>query len=246
MLNHIKSQLVLSVLLFLACATTGYAQEHVKWNIKGQEAYKKGQLDSAILAFTKSTSIEPGYEKAHFNLAMAHFKQKDYSNALNSFNTVLTLNTSNALSSYYKSFCLYYLKDFEQALSSFDQTITLMPKKKELYFYAASICNLSGNKEQEITYHDRLLKVYPNDYKSLMARAHLQNDLQHFDLALKDLDLAITADPSAAEPLLLRGIIRINHGDIDTGCIDLRKAKEFGENSKNLEDLLQQYCTASE
>ena len=102
------------------------------------------------------------------------------------------------------------------------------------------------DKDKELDVYDKLLNLFPNEYKAVIQRANLHNEMQNFELALSDLDKAIVLNQFEAEPYLLRGIIHLNFGRIDLGCKDLVMAEAMGSNAPALLDLKPEHCNTEE
>ena len=67
-----------------------------------------------------------------------------------------------------------------------------------------------------------------------------KSNLGDYKGAIQDYNKAIELDPNLAEAYLNRGVAKILHGKIYSGCLDLSKAGELG----NMEayDLIKKYC----
>jgi tetratricopeptide (TPR) repeat protein len=118
----------------------------------------------------------------------------------------------------------------------------MFPGNKDLFYYLALMYSADGEKEQEIEVYTELLDNFPDEYKALMNRALLYNDLQKFEEAVADLSMAIQIDPEDPEPRVLRGVIFIDSGKTDQGCIDLKRAYELGDKSAAVIELIPMHC----
>lgn len=217
-------------------------QEHIKLSLSGTEKFKKGDLNGGMEDFKKSVEIDPGYSKGYFNLGLAAYKMDMFEEAAHSFEKVIELDSSIKQAFYYLPYCYKGTGEIDKAKNAFEHAIKLFPQNRDLYYYLALMHSHDHNKEAELKVLDQLLEKYPNEYKAIMNRALLLNDLQRFKGALEDLSHAIKINDQDPESRLLRGIININLGYIEEGCVDLKRAKELGDKSAAILELIPMHC----
>ena len=87
---------------------------------------------------------------------------------------------------------------------------------------------------------DRMIIEYPEDAELYIARADVEREMGHIDLALTDLDEAIKLSPSSINAYLLRGDIYLIQGKKMLAKADFEKALRLGVPSAQLVERLNQ------
>ncbi|MCB0481201.1 MAG: tetratricopeptide repeat protein [Flavobacteriales bacterium] len=217
-------------------------QEHIEYNTAGAAKFQTGEYDAAIQDFKKSLEYKPDYATARFNLALAYFNLKMYKDAKESFALLQKSDPEILESSYYAPFCSFYLGDYESAKMELERAINQFPEKTELYDHLARIYIKEDEIGKEEQVYNRLLAVDPNNIKALFHRALINSEMQEFNDALADYTRVLNLDPKHTMAYANRGVILINLGKIEDGCADLKKAKELGDNSPAVKELIPVHC----
>jgi len=89
--------------------------------------------------------------------------------------------------------------------------------------------------------YDGVLEIKPAHHTANFKKGMCLLKLHKQQEAIPFFDAAILAKPRYTEALAERGVAKLNLGD-SSGCDDLRHAKELGEKSGAIEDLLGRYC----
>jgi tetratricopeptide (TPR) repeat protein len=93
----------------------------------GLLAVQRGQMDSALVFFKKTTEFLPDYPDGWINLALAYDQSKQYPQALRAFKRSIDLDPDNALAFYNLGLTLGKLRLFEEALEAFRMAIEIRP-----------------------------------------------------------------------------------------------------------------------
>ena len=217
-------------------------QDHIQYSISGAQKFKQGDAEGGMNDFRKSVEVAPGYTKGFFNLGIAAYKMELYEEAANSFMKVLELDSGIMEAYYYLPYCFHSNGDIMKAEKSFRNAIDMFPGNKDLFYYLALIYSQEDEKEKEIGVYTELLDNFEDEYKALMNRGLLYNEIQEFEKAKIDFGNAILIDPTDAEPRVLRGVIYINEGNTQKGCVDLMRARELGDKSAAVIELIPTHC----
>lgn len=90
-----------------------------------------------------------------------------------------------------KADCYRYSNDFEAAVYFYGQVVEMDQDCKEAYMHLASIFVKTGDIVKAIENLDEILELDAADYSALELRADLFFDLEEFELAIKDYELAL-------------------------------------------------------
>jgi tetratricopeptide (TPR) repeat protein len=64
-------------------------------NYEGDKFFNSKQYADAVTAYQQAVALEPSFVKAHFNLALAYDKSRDYSEAIDEYEHTLTVDGGN-------------------------------------------------------------------------------------------------------------------------------------------------------
>ena len=82
-------------------------------NNAAYHAYHDGNLEAAEAAYLAALVLDPGYERAHYNLALLYFEQGRYAEAHEHFVSALMIDEANA--QYHFDYAANYVARFRQA-----------------------------------------------------------------------------------------------------------------------------------
>lgn len=108
-------------------------------NGKGNEAFKASLLPSAVENYQQAVALEPYYEEANFNLALAYDKSQEYAKAIDQYKRTIAFNSKN-YTAYNNLARLYILqsKDYNGALRLLDRllsSIRELPPENHYYLF---------------------------------------------------------------------------------------------------------------
>jgi tetratricopeptide (TPR) repeat protein len=127
----------------------------------GEEFYKAGEADNAMVEFYKALEINPDNEMAHLRLGFLLFNVKNrQEEGLKHLNRVLQLNPQNAFAHYDLGMALLFQKKFQMAVEHLARAQALMPTGYDLQYNLIDM-----NLNLGIAYY------YIKDYKK--SSAHL-------------------------------------------------------------------------
>ena len=97
-----------------------------------------------------------------------------------------------------------------------------------------------GNLQKALEILNKMLVEDPQDAALYVARAGIEQDMQHVDLAMIDLEEALKLNPSQTEAYLMRGQIYLFQKKKNLAKQDFEKAMSLGVPQADLRGLLQQ------
>ena len=173
-----------------------------------------GKNDLARMDYSLALDIEKDNEEALLMRAYIYMQQRDYKMARADYAHLLKLNPG----SYNGRLGLATL---EQKEGKYEEALTILN---------GMIAGKPASSEDE---NSRYAVLY-------VARAGVEKDLNHIELALMDLDEAIRLDASQAEAYLIRGEIYLSQKKKELAKHDFEKAISLGVPQADLRGLLQQ------
>mgnify|MGYP001209466606 CR=1 FL=1 len=212
------------------------------YNNLGNIYLKQNSFVKAINYFSKAIENNNTDPAFYINRAFAYEKTNENKLALSDYNYAIQLSGDN--DEYYRKRGLFHTgtSNFDKAISDFNKAILLNPENAENYYHRgiaklSSRDNMEGQedliiaanagneKAQKIIAEVLFPQVENSEYLALCLKAALKYKLNKYPEAIIDLDKAISMNPKAAKPYLLRGLSKIQQKNMNSGCKDLKTAR---------------------
>lgn len=162
------------------------------------------------------------------------FNAGHYTNALNGFDKLISLDSADYASWAFRARTLYFLKRDDEALFAFNKAIAINPKYYECYSYRATFYSLNGQFELAIKDINMALIGKKDDTKLLETRAGYFLRSNKFDNAISDCNYLLQLDPKNAKILYFRGIALKKTGNIEKALADFNNSIEINPNNAEI------------
>lgn len=132
--------------------------------------------------------------------------------------------------------------DYEGGILDYTMALELEPYDNLVYVARGTALYNIGDYEAAIADFTKSIEF---DEMEFTAESYYRRALSKFQMdnntgALEDLDLAIENDELSTEYLELRAVLKFELGQIESGCLDLKKALELG--STTAEQSIKDFC----
>jgi tetratricopeptide (TPR) repeat protein len=220
-MNKLLTQYILltSILLTTSCSNTEEQSKKAD-NYIDKGLYKKALpiLDEMIA--DDSENIDALLDHGFCNLMLGRSEQ-----AAHDYSEVLLLDRRNLLALYGRS----------QAYSEMN---LLNPALRDL-------SNAIFTKGGGFVWVDEEKNTQPEAYDIsledlVLERGIIHYELNHLDRAASDLNYCIERNVAPEEAYYYRGLIYLSYDEKEKGCVDLEKARSFG--NTDADTIIQQYC----
>ena len=128
-----KRLLNILILLLLAGTLMIQAQSAKQYYKAGEEFAKKMSFTEAIDQYTKAIELDPDYEKAYIQRAMAYTKLEDYENAAADFDRAIVFNEKDPGLYYYSGMAYHLQGKNNLALSKLNKAVDMKNNFLEAY-----------------------------------------------------------------------------------------------------------------
>ncbi len=174
------------------------------------DKFFKKNYIGAIADFTTTIRHDSGFIQAYENRGVAKYYLQDYRGAVDDFNKALKINPNDYNTYGRRGWAKYYLQDSRGAIDDFTKALEGGRNDAEYY-------NIRGE-----------VKYYLRDYKGAMDDF---NRVIKFRAGNKE---------QRSKAFYWRGLIEIDLGQKDNGCLDLQKAGKLG--FARAFELIEVYC----
>ena len=193
---------------------------------------QEGSFKKRLNKFTKLVEVA---DKA--------FKADNYGEALKRYDKALDMKIRKCYPYFYRGICKSKLGDYRGAIQDYNKAIEYVDTKNNLsvFYLNRSICKSKlGDYRGAIQDCIRILDNGDYGQKVFVQLSLNYIYLRNLDYALEYLVKAIQMDPKDKEAYRLRGIVYLELGQKEFGCLDLSKAGELG--SKEAYDIIREHC----
>ena len=136
---------------------------------------------------------------------------------------------------------IYVLRrDYPAARIDYNRLLELDPQSYSGRLGLATLEQKEGKFREALAILNKMIVEYPEDATLYIARADVERDMKHEDLALVDLEEAIRLDASSADAYLLRGNIYLVQKKKALAKSDFEKAISLGVPPADLHEQLKQ------
>lgn len=120
-------------------------------------------------------------------------------------------------------------KDYEGALEEINKSIKLGPSPDKFYYknsylLRAQVNKAMGNYESALKDINVFIEYDPKIEKAYEIRQEIKYDMKDFTGAIEDANIMLILNPKSGEAYAHRGLNKLQLGQKDKACIDLRKA----------------------
>ena len=115
-------------------------RDYELWYLLGNLSQDLNNDTNASFFWQKSITMNPEFDKAHYNLANVYLKEKRYNSAVKEYKLAIKYKKDFAYY-YYNLGCAYLgLKEYKEAKSSFEKAIKLKSNVADFYYNLAFAC----------------------------------------------------------------------------------------------------------
>ena len=147
-----------------------------------------------------------------------------YAQAIENFNVLARLDTSDYWTFFYRGIAKYNLGDIRGAQQDFDASVRINPVFTNGYHYRAITLSRFGRYEEALDDFDRAIELRPGNIGVYFSRGVTYFLAQQFESAVSDFDRYIKKEPKDPSAYLNRGASLLFLGDTLRAINDYNKA----------------------
>ncbi len=170
----------------------------------------------------ENSSNEIGY----FLKGVVNGMANNYTNSLEAYDNVISLNPKAAFAYFNRANIRYELEEYLYSERVYSDNVTIswdkIPPPSE------ESISREPDFDAVLQDYDRVIQLEPSLSFAWFNRANILNRMKHYNSAILDYSQALKMNPEMAEAWFNRGLTHIYLDQIDMGCSDLGKAGELG------------------
>lgn len=210
---------------------------------------RQHQYDKALESYTLALNIAPRTVPILMNRAALYLELGKDELARVDYALVLDIEAFNQEALLMRAYIYRQMRDYKSARSDYERLLKLNPQSYNGRLGLAMLEQKEGRYKEALSILNSMItdkadgatQITAPLYAVLyVARAGVEKDMQHIDMALIDLEEAIQLDPSQSEAYLMRGQIYLSQKRKELARRDFEKAVTLGVPQADVRDLLQQ------
>ncbi len=175
---------------------------------------KQKRTHEAVPVFQRLSELQPGNEKALYDLAVVQFLTGQYRNVITTLDSAATRESPDAdvldlLGEAYEA-----VSETERALGALRRAIGASPKVSRYYADLAYVCLTHGYFQQGIETLDAGLRQSPDAASLYVVRGVLYSELAQYEKGLSDFKTAEKLDPNVELGSEARGLADLQRNDL--------------------------------
>lgn len=210
---------------------------------------RQHRYDQALESYTFALNIAPRALPILLNRAALYLELGKDDLARIDYSLVLDIDKDNAEALLMRAYIYMRQRNYNFARADYERLLKIDPQSYNGRLGLATLEQKEGKYEAALSVLNRMIAEKGGDAAQLttaqyaelyVARAGVENDMKHVDLAMMDLEEAIRLDASLTDAYLMRGQIYLSQKKKDLAKRDFEKAVSLGIPHADVRDLLQQ------
>lgn len=210
---------------------------------------RQHQYEQALESYTLALNIAPHTVPILMNRAALYLELGKDEQARVDYALALDIETDNREALLMRAYIYRQKRDYKAARSDYERLLKLSPQSYNGRLGLAMLEQKEGKYEEALSLLNKMITDKADEATQIttplysvlyVARAGVEKDMQHIDMALIDLEEAIKLDPSQSEAYLMRGQIYLSQKKKELAKRDFEKAVTLGVPQSDVRDLLQQ------
>lgn len=199
-----------------------------------------GRYEEAVDSYSYALNIAPLAVPILLNRAALYLELGMQQKAYVDYCQVMDVDKNNVEALSMRAYIYVTRRDFKAARMDYDRLLELDPQNYSGRLGLATLEQKEGRHRQALDLLNKLIAENDADAALLVARAGVERDMTHEDLALIDLEQAIRLAPSSPDAYLLRGDIYLAQKKKGLAESDFKKAISLGVPPSELHEQLKQ------
>ncbi len=199
-----------------------------------------GQPDEAIESYTCAINMIPTSIPMLLDRAALYTEMGNTTLARYDYSRVLEYDPNSKEALLMRAYLNTVRREYTLARADYVHLLAVDAQHYNGKLGLAMLAQKEGKYREAIEHVNEMMITYPEDATLYIARADIEREMNHPDLALIDLERAIELDPNAVNAYMLRGEIYLASGKKILAKNDFEKAISLGVPSSMLREQLKQ------
>ncbi|ESP04789.1 hypothetical protein LOTGIDRAFT_109285, partial [Lottia gigantea] len=195
----------------------------------GKTQMKAKRFQDAVLSFNEALArLKPWRirepwpmeaSEAHYLSGVCHEELKSYSDAVESFNAAIKIDSKFAAAFYQRGLARMKLRQYK-GVQDFNRALAINPKIFQAFLSRACYYGMKKNYTKAILNCNEALKLQPNSVRAYLYRGALKFHIRVYDLAIRDLSKAASIDNTCSLAFFNRAVCYQENKQFDMALMD--------------------------
>ena len=181
----------------------------------GMQAQKHGDLDKAIVFFSRIIELDGQHESAIFQRGRTFAMRKQHQSAIFDFTKVLSINSYSYESFYSRGVSFSRQSKFYHAILDFTSAIQINPRSPNLHYNRALALRKLSEHELALKDYTKAIELNPKHFQALNNRGLTYRDLKKFRNAIVDFKDSTKANPEFFDGYWNRSLTHLMIGEYE-------------------------------
>lgn len=201
---------------------------------------RMGEYDKALESYSFALNFAPLAVPILLDRAAIYMEMGRTDRAYTDYCQVLDEDKLNKEALLMRAYIYVLRRDYPAARIDYNRLLEIEPQSYSGRLGFATLNQKEGKFRETLEILNRMIAERPEDDVLYVARADVEREMKHEDLALADLDEAIRLNASSTDAYLLRGNIYLTQKKKAQAKADFEKAISLGVPSADLHEQLRQ------
>jgi len=192
--------------------------------IRGRVYFENKSFERSIANYALAIEMEPNQSDFYRWRSLAYLASKDVDGALNDLNIGISLSPNAADLYFLRGSILHENGNYDAAIEDIHRAVELKPNQVDHYLFLRRVYRDKGDKQSYLSAIDatsRAITLLPEEGFLYYLRGRIYFDLQQYDEALSDFNLALRFDYRDVQLLFQRSQLLMKNGEISAAIEDL-------------------------
>lgn len=195
---------------------------------------REGDYDSAVKYFNEALAVNPNHEKSQqslksvagkmFNDGNNYYRRRDYTNALNQYQKVVSIDDSFYQAHYQLGVVQTRLKNLSGAVKSYTDAVEAKPDFYQGWYGLGIAKRSNSDDDGALIAFKKAIELNPSYAKAYCAMGDIYYKKNQIDLAQASCQQAIQVDGTYAKPYITLAAINIDRKEYDMALTNLELA----------------------
>lgn len=221
-------------------ASSSNEQSAMLYSNLGTIQRRRGKLQEAIASYTQALEYSSLNTPILMERATAYMALGNDDKAYTDLCNVLDKDATNTEALYYRAFIYISRREYALARTDYKRLLTTNPFHEHGLFGLALLDQREGRLQAAEQQLSQLIDRYPDNATYWLARANVLTEQKFYDLALLDLETAVTLQPTDASIYVTRAELHLKLKRHTAARNDLDHAASLGFPRAALSELYEQ------
>lgn len=194
---------------------------------RGNSRLDEKSFDMAIDDFTQAIRLDPKFEMAFRNRAIAHHRKRDFDKAIKDYSEAIRLDPKNAEVYIARGAAWAEQRQYDKAIDNYSDAIRIDSCNVAAFYSRGNSWCDKGEYDKAISDYNEALHLNPEDAPSYVGRGFCWCNKKEFDKAIKDSNEAIRLDPDYPHAFIFRARCWLNQREFEKAKDDYAEAMKL-------------------